>query len=550
MGYVEETTDRMSEHENADPSAVIETLQSILIAFIVAFIFKHFVAEAYVIPTGSMAPTLLGAHLDMRGPDSGYPFITGPGYGQTDSITGFANPLQEDVYAQDPILWNQHYARSKASSKSKYGPRFDGDGQARIRMGDRIFVQRYLYALLEPKRFDVVVFKWPKIPETNFIKRLVGLPNESVWLADGDVFAREQGTSAYLIQRKPDHVQRAVWQNVYNSDYIPGPNAAYRPKWTPPWSGQGTFDVDGRSYQSTQVDSILTWQNSVRPINDENFYNFPYPLNKSPRGNLYGVSDIRLASGIRPESEGLVSHIRLQTRGFEFQAVFGDSKVILRMRDIGTELDWSTLMEVQTEAANFPADKTTNVEFWHVDQALKVWLDGNLIAESTYDWQAQTRLGNATGLHPDEAKAIRQSYVNPYMNPRYKPAPPEISWQFSGSRVTMYHVELDRDLYYRPEQYRNGGPPGNATGADERYLMHLRNDEFFMCGDNSSASNDGRTWDSPSPWVSSMYGVPKGVVPRKLILGKAFFVYYPSPEGITEGGTRYVPNFGEMRLIR
>ena len=39
-----------------------ETFESIIIAFILAFVFRAYVVEAFVIPTGSMAPTLLGAH--------------------------------------------------------------------------------------------------------------------------------------------------------------------------------------------------------------------------------------------------------------------------------------------------------------------------------------------------------------------------------------------------------------------------------------------------------------------------------------------------------
>src|SRR3954469_7855051 len=53
---------------------VKETLESILVAFILAFIFRCFVVEAFVIPTGSMAPTLLGAHSRYQCPDCGYRF--------------------------------------------------------------------------------------------------------------------------------------------------------------------------------------------------------------------------------------------------------------------------------------------------------------------------------------------------------------------------------------------------------------------------------------------------------------------------------------------
>src|SRR6185436_884936 len=60
--------------DSADSSSVKETLESILVAFILAFIFRAFVVEAFVIPTGSMAPTLLGAHMRFRCPDCGYRF--------------------------------------------------------------------------------------------------------------------------------------------------------------------------------------------------------------------------------------------------------------------------------------------------------------------------------------------------------------------------------------------------------------------------------------------------------------------------------------------
>ncbi|MEM8735965.1 MAG: S26 family signal peptidase, partial [Planctomycetota bacterium] len=42
-----------------------ETVESVVVAFVLAFLFRAFVAEAFVIPTGSMAPTLMGAHKDV-----------------------------------------------------------------------------------------------------------------------------------------------------------------------------------------------------------------------------------------------------------------------------------------------------------------------------------------------------------------------------------------------------------------------------------------------------------------------------------------------------
>ena len=42
--------------------SVKDTIESIVVAFILAFVFRAFVAEAFVIPTGSMAPNLYGIH--------------------------------------------------------------------------------------------------------------------------------------------------------------------------------------------------------------------------------------------------------------------------------------------------------------------------------------------------------------------------------------------------------------------------------------------------------------------------------------------------------
>ena len=54
--------------------AVRETVESIVIAFVLAFLFRTFEAEAFVIPTGSMAPTLMGRHKDVDCPKCGYRF--------------------------------------------------------------------------------------------------------------------------------------------------------------------------------------------------------------------------------------------------------------------------------------------------------------------------------------------------------------------------------------------------------------------------------------------------------------------------------------------
>ncbi|HEX5103940.1 MAG TPA: S26 family signal peptidase, partial [Pirellulaceae bacterium] len=53
-----------------------ETVESIAMAVILALLFRGFVAEAFVIPTGSMAPTLRGRHKDVWCPKCGINYQT------------------------------------------------------------------------------------------------------------------------------------------------------------------------------------------------------------------------------------------------------------------------------------------------------------------------------------------------------------------------------------------------------------------------------------------------------------------------------------------
>ena len=54
-----------------------ETIEAVAIAFILAFVFKTFEAEAFVIPTGSMAPTLYGRHKEVTCSGCNMPYTIG-----------------------------------------------------------------------------------------------------------------------------------------------------------------------------------------------------------------------------------------------------------------------------------------------------------------------------------------------------------------------------------------------------------------------------------------------------------------------------------------
>ena len=69
-----------------------------------------------------------------------------------------------------------------------------------LQIGDHLLVNRFIYGLrlpfsgkllvpiAEPKRGDVIVFRFPKDPSTDYIKRVVGLPGDTVEVRDKTVY--------------------------------------------------------------------------------------------------------------------------------------------------------------------------------------------------------------------------------------------------------------------------------------------------------------------------------------------------------------------------
>ncbi len=60
-----------------------------------------------------------------------------------------------------------------------------------IQVGDRIFANRLSYVNSEPERMDIVVFRYPDDRSQLFIKRIIGLPGETVNIVDGKVYIND-----------------------------------------------------------------------------------------------------------------------------------------------------------------------------------------------------------------------------------------------------------------------------------------------------------------------------------------------------------------------
>lgn len=63
-----------------------------------------------------------------------------------------------------------------------------GSMENTIMEGDRIFGFRLAYHDKAPKRGDIIIFKYPDDEEENYIKRVIGLPGETVLIRDAQVY--------------------------------------------------------------------------------------------------------------------------------------------------------------------------------------------------------------------------------------------------------------------------------------------------------------------------------------------------------------------------
>ncbi|MGN1318713.1 MAG: signal peptidase I [Lachnospirales bacterium] len=57
-----------------------------------------------------------------------------------------------------------------------------------VMTGDRLIANRLSYSFGKPERFDIVVFKYPDDESILYIKRIIGMPGETIEIKNGNVY--------------------------------------------------------------------------------------------------------------------------------------------------------------------------------------------------------------------------------------------------------------------------------------------------------------------------------------------------------------------------
>jgi signal peptidase I len=74
--------------------------------------------------------------------------------------------------------------------------------QPELRDQDRLFIDKFFFRFEKINRGDVVVFHYPRDPEKSYIKRVIGLPGDTVVIRQGRVFIDNQPIDETYVPRR------------------------------------------------------------------------------------------------------------------------------------------------------------------------------------------------------------------------------------------------------------------------------------------------------------------------------------------------------------
>ena len=82
------------------------------------------------------------------------------------------------------------------------------------------FTHYRLPAIREPRRGDVIVFKWPSDPSINFVKRVVGVPGDTLLMRDGTLVRNGHALAEQYVTHTPGDADMSADEFRWQRDYL------------------------------------------------------------------------------------------------------------------------------------------------------------------------------------------------------------------------------------------------------------------------------------------------------------------------------------------
>ena len=403
----------------------------------------------------------------------------------------------------------------------------------KVRVSDRILVDKFTLHLADLDRFDVAVFKYPLDLSKNFVKRICGMPGELFKIEHGDLWRRDDDTQPWEIVRR-DRVMRDIWKNLDLEDTTAR-------LWTTT-SGGSAWQINARNIQASG-DGRVRYGIQDAPILDRYYHGYPDSLRKQlgqlhPRETNQRVGDLRLSGRLKvdPGCEEVVLEISEGSATYRFILPGPAGEGTARIRVVSSEAG----VEAREEAgSDFRLAAGSKVRFAveNLDDRLSLNINGKTLISTDVAPQA----------YPDSRIHLEQR----------------------GGTGDFTDLMVQRDIHY-------------TSGTKNREYA-IPEGHYLMLGDNTQDSSDSREWtldgyalvedgteikgnlrqtqnpyrEGPVTWLEDVYGerhalsvegtprlgaLPESVepkearhlppepapyVPRDLITGRAIAVFWP-----------------------
>jgi signal peptidase I len=578
---------------NGEVSVAREIAETVVFVVVLVLLLKAFVAQAFVIPTGSMAVTLYGYQMDVTCPQCGITFPVNASNEVDPSDGGPPVPVESCVCP------NCRY-HIDFREEMRRDPKFERPSPS---TGDRVLVADFLYDLPGhgPKRLDVVVFKYPGDSSSsavfpypfsgpqkqqsamNYIKRLTGLGGETIGIWYGKLYylpadqlppgkkdeyrrgaieniwnirigqaPQEQKEELRLRKARgeePENWEKDLWRRenmfdnnlvdqlragvgfqiirkppakilemrriVYDNDHPPKDlRSELRDRWTAE-PGTDWSPVEPHGFHAAASGGGTSWlrykhvlRTSADPHRPELITDFmgyntysPHRSGGSPQYNWVG--DLLVECEVAVEQPSGTFTLELSKGVDRFRATWDLSSGTCTLSHLerphpGEQVPPDDHYEkLATKPTKLHGKGKYQVRFANIDDRLLVWVDDELPFGDGEDYKP----------HPERG---------PYAND-LQPA----SIGVQGASLQVRKLSLWRDTYYTRNPTAGADAPEcdladpGAWGPLQDLApttLYVQPGHYLCMGDNSPESSDGRTW---------------GLVPERLMLGRALVVYYP-----------------------
>jgi len=598
-------TSKTLENTNGSDSGQVlqlvrEIIETLAIAFVLAFLFKTFEGELFLIPTGSMAPTLMGRHKDVVCPKCGYSYQVS---------------ASEEFYYGTNVRTDQ-YVMAGTCPQCRYsmyvGPNHPNQEIFPSFKGDHILVNKYIMDFRRPKRWDVTVFRFPGEPQVNYIKRMIGLENETIQIRNGNIYVKKQEENDFGIARKGAGPLLAMLQSVYSTDYVDLDHlkAGFPERWTneektngentPSWE---TSDHRSFTIKPTDTASWLRYRHRIPASFDwDAMMQGTYSPEKMPIPAQL-ITDFTAYNTSITRSEARLDRVTQESHGSNISTrvvKIGDKNVIQYVCTPAASslgINWVNDLAVECELTVLKPQGNFRMELIRGGIGFECMID-LVSGKATFSIPEIPDFSSVSAETPIKGTGTwKLTFTNVDDQLRLFVNSKEISFENDGiyqlsdiivpterdltpvsigaqdAELKVEHLNVKRDIYY--VAFNGSEGTGNSCdlvvqpffhGFSERDLRDvmsnpsrwknfgrtrvfefaLKDGEYLVLGDNSPKSSDSRMWrKSGYPGDDFEYFV----VPQKYLVGEALYVYWPHGLRIPGTNLNILPNFKKMRFI-